>query len=139
MAKGLDLADVDSLRWVFLDELAKLYSESDFEKGMQYIDESLVLKRAAGRNEDITKSYWIKGNLFNYLETEDSIDSSIYYYNLALKFTNVEEQRIPILSNIISKSLSIGKLDSIEESLLKVIDFYAVSYTHLTLPTTPYV
>ena len=52
----------------------------------------------------------------------------------------LERERAKTLNLILDKTISIAeRKKKLEKSKMKLLDLETVSYTHLTLPTTPYV
>jgi len=119
----------DSILWKYLDELAISYKRIDGKNNMtslDFINQSLTLKLKSGAIPDeIAKSYMLKGNLmFSDSAIESHLDSAIYYFKLAKEYNTIKDQDIMLTKNLSLAQLKKSELDSVENNLLRVINFY---------------
>ena len=128
---GLDFINSkDSLfQAQFLDQLALVYKTNGdgyLEEAVNYIDESIVIKKQLDDLDELAESFIIKGNIFYKARFRKSrLDTALYYYELAKSINSRERNHYLILSAI--NTILVNKnenLDSVEINYKYLIDYY---------------
>jgi signal transduction histidine kinase len=135
--KGLNLINEskpDSIHAFLLDELSivlqKNYSDSDSREALELINESINIKSALRLEEQLGKSFLIKGNAYTRMNrdfNDAQLDSALFSYDKAITYLNSEELRFLAKENMASIFTSKGMYYESLQLLNECYNYYELA------------
>jgi len=125
----------DTLRSYVLDDLALTLCDGgilDRKKALEYINQSLSLKKATGQHEQLALGYFIKSSVLYYahqfekeeLGSSEIIDSAIYYLKLSNEISTNKTFKINASNNLAAFLIEKKEYEKAKSILNTVLEYY---------------